>query len=158
MKSHTMEPEDTQLKEDIKTTIGYIKQHGVDFESKLLEDERFSFIKKDHPLHEYYVKLLNEATTTDSSEDDAGKRERDIARPQDFLFSRYDTGISRRDMELIKLTARYYAKDESILERLVSKNSKARLDFINSSHPLHKTFTDFVAQYKRCLLYTSRCV
>lgn len=151
-----MEPEDTQLKEDIKTTIGYIKQHGVDFESKLLEDERFSFIKKDHPLHEYYTKLLNEAMTTDSSEDNAGKRERDIARPQDFLFSQYDTGISRRDMELIKLTARYYARDESILEHITSKDSKARLNFIDSSHPLHKTFIDFVAQYKRIDSFTGQ--
>ncbi|KAJ4136691.1 SF3a splicing factor complex subunit [Fusarium falciforme] len=64
-----MEPEDTQLKEDIKTTVNYIKQHGVEFENKLLEDERFSFIKKDDPLHEDYTKLMNEPTVTVSGED-----------------------------------------------------------------------------------------
>ncbi|AJR73269.1 Prp21p [Saccharomyces cerevisiae YJM1400] len=144
-----MEPEDTQLKEDIKTTVNYIKQHGVEFENKLLEDERFSFIKKDDPLHEYYTKLMNEPTVTVSGEDNDRKSEREIARPPDFLFSQYDTGISRRDMEVIKLTARYYAKDKSIVEQMISKDGEARLNFMNSSHPLHKTFTDFVAQYKR---------
>ncbi|CAI4034236.1 hypothetical protein SMKI_10G0190 [Saccharomyces mikatae IFO 1815] len=144
-----MEPQDPQLKEDIRTTVSYIKQHGVDFENKLLEDEKFSFIKRDDPFHEYYVKILNEATTDISNKDDVGKKDREIVKPQDFLFSQYDTGISRKDMEIIKLTARYYAKGGNILEHIASKYGKDRLSFVNSSHPLHKTFADFVAQYKQ---------
>ncbi|EJS43196.1 prp21p [Saccharomyces arboricola H-6] len=143
-----MEPQDPQLKEDIETTVSYIKQHGISFESKLLEDERFSFIRKDDPLHEYYLKVLNEATTTAVDENDVGKREREIARPQEFLFSQYDTGISRKDMEIIKLTAQYCAQDERNLESIRSKHSESLLQFSDSSHPLYKIFTDFVAQYK----------
>ncbi|CAI4043445.1 hypothetical protein SKDZ_10G0170 [Saccharomyces kudriavzevii ZP591] len=144
-----MEPQDPQLKEDIKTTASYIKQHGTSFESKLLEDERFSFIREDDPLHEYYIKILSD--TTVGNEDDVGRREREIARPQDFLFSEYDSGISRRDIEIIKLTARYCAQDENNLERIASKHGEGTLQFINDSHPLHKTFTDFIAQYKRII-------
>ncbi|CAI4044253.1 hypothetical protein SUVZ_10G0120 [Saccharomyces uvarum] len=146
-----MEPQDPQIREDIRTTATYIKQHGVSFESKLLEDERFSFIKKDDPLHEYYIKVLNEAATNPGNEDDVGKREREVVKPQDFLFSQYDTRISRRDMEIIKLTARYCALDESNLERIASKHGEGSLQFVNGSHPLHSTFTDFVTQYKRII-------
>ncbi|KOG98425.1 Prp21p [Saccharomyces eubayanus] len=146
-----MEPQDPQIREDIKTTATYIKQHGASFESKLLEDERFSFIKKDDPLHEYYIKVLNEPATNSGNEEDIGRREHEIAKPQNFLFSQYDTGISRRDMEIIKLTARYCALDESNLGCIASKHGEGSLQFLNSSHPLHNTFTDFVTQYKRII-------
>lgn len=152
---------------DIKTTIdktvGYIVKNGPSFEKRLKENNKngkFDFLNEDNEYHTYYKQQLqqrmanNEESETKAMSGDEPVEQVDEPRPLHFLPKL--PLISSRDLEVIKLTALFVARNgDAYLAKLINHESQlgnaAQFEFTNSSHSLHGLFRQYVDQYRKIL-------
>lgn len=147
----------TEIKTTIEKTVAYVKKNGVTFEQKLLQndpDGKFSFLKSSDPYNSFYKALLDgEIVATGESNDGKNDEKKAIKEPSPLLFITDTPPLSTHDLDVIKLTAQYFAcnspKHTDALQRYMDKKGyRSQFAFLNRGHSLHTVYKSYCRQYR----------
>lgn len=140
---------DSHIKETIEKTAKFVKERGDNFEQQLLNEseKKFGFVLPEHPQHSYYKSLLS---------DEKAENYTPPSEPYKFQYSVYDVegAIPSLDLEIVKRVAQFFISckgdDEATkLEKIRSElNDEPKYQFLQTDHPLHPIFLQFVSQYE----------
>ncbi|ORX55056.1 hypothetical protein DM01DRAFT_1335352 [Hesseltinella vesiculosa] len=150
---------------------------GAQLENKIRENERhnplFSFLNPTDPFHAYYQYKLRQAkeaaengtpfSSTDASTPQAydappesSTPSQPIAPPEPpmFEFSTPMPAMSAKDLDIIKLTARFAARNgRQFISQLAQRESRNyQFDFLRPNHSLFPYFTELIKQYSKLLV------
>ena len=153
----------------IETTAAFVARNGDTFEQVVMAknpgSNKTAFIKPDDPYHPYYKWRLEEvkagrtdeaigrkATKTDVTFQ-GREAKKAPEKPEEFMFSARMPTINAQDLDIVKLTALYAAKNgrswvTSLSQREAGSPS---FDFLRSQHSLNMFFNYLVDQYKALL-------
>ncbi|KAL8710207.1 MAG: hypothetical protein Q9220_005138 [cf. Caloplaca sp. 1 TL-2023] len=148
----------------VEKTAGYVARNGAVFEDRIREKEKhnpkFSFLSLNDAYNPFYAWRLNEiregrgtavsagrvGETTDAPEPEKPKGP---AAPPDFHFSARMPNISAQDLDVVRLTALFVAKNgRSLMTTLSQKETRNyQFDFLRPQHSLYQFFSRLVDQY-----------
>lgn len=129
-------------------------------------DPKFCFLNPFDAYHKYYALRLQECRAgkassiaprlTGSTEKSTAKvtqQEPVKERPRDFKFSAQVPPISAQDLDILRLTAQFVAKNgRSFITTLSQRESRNyQFDFLRSNHSLYPYFNVLVQQYSQIL-------
>lgn len=153
---------------DIKTTIektaGFVVRNGTAFEERIRSKEssnpKFSFLLQSDPYYSFYQWRLSEIKEGRGTDVAAGRAgEQGAARepeqpkgppqPPDFEFSARMPTINAQDLDVVRLTALYTAKNgRSFMTTLHQREgNNFQFDFLRPQHSLYQYFSRLVDQY-----------
>ncbi|KAK5113184.1 hypothetical protein LTR85_011002 [Meristemomyces frigidus] len=154
------------VREVIEKTAGYVSRNGLPFEEKLRQNQgqtKLTFLNPDDAFYAYYQWRLteikagrgnaisagrqNEAETGVSGK---GREERKgPEKPEEFAFSARMPNISAADLEVVKLTALFVAKNGRSWMTALSQREAGnfQFDFLRPQHSLYQFFSRLVDQY-----------
>lgn len=148
----------------VEKTAGYVARNGPAFEDRIREKEKhnpkFSFLSaKDayFPFYAWRLEEVREGRGTAVSAGRAGEagpvqepeQPKDPAAPPDFHFSARMPNISAQDLDVVRLTALFVAKNgRSFMTTLSQKETRNyQFDFLRPQHSLYQFFSRLVDQY-----------
>lgn len=148
----------------VETTAGYVTRNGATFEDRIREKERmnpkFSFLSANDAYSPYYAWRLGEIRQGRGTAVSAGRvgeaqvsaepeKAKGPAPPPEFHFSARMPNISAQDLDVVKLTALFVAKNgRSFMTTLSQKQAgNYQFDFLRPQHSLHQYFSRLVDQY-----------
>jgi splicing factor 3A subunit 1 len=148
----------------VEKTAGYVARNGAVFEDRIREKEKtnakFSFLGQGDAYNAFYLWRLHEvregrgtAVSAGQVGDAAARKEpekpKGPAPPPDFHFSARMPNISAQDLEVVKLTALFAAKNgRSFITSLSQKEARNyQFDFLRPQHSLHAFFSRLIDQY-----------
>ena len=148
----------------VETTAGYVARNGTVFEDRIREKERvnpkFSFLSVNDAYSPYYAWRLSEIRQGRGTAVSAGRvgeaqvpaepeKPKGPAPPPEFRFSARMPNISAQDLDVVKLTALFVAKNgRSFMTTLSQKQAgNYQFDFLRPQHSLHQYFSRLVDQY-----------
>ncbi|KAH0371701.1 hypothetical protein KCU65_g1841, partial [Aureobasidium melanogenum] len=149
----------------LEKTAGYIVRNGPAFEARIRDsaegNPKLQFVLPENPYHTFYLWRLEEIKEGRGTDVAAG-REGDVAAPKkkqgpapppDFHFSARMPNISSVDLEVIKLTAMFVAKNgRSWMTTLSQREARnPQFDFLRPQHSFHQFFSRLVDQYTEIL-------
>uniref|UniRef100_A0A0R3RT98 Splicing factor 3A subunit 1 n=1 Tax=Elaeophora elaphi TaxID=1147741 RepID=A0A0R3RT98_9BILA len=161
---------------DIRTivdkTAAFVARNGIDFENKIREKEaanpRFSFLSATDPYNAYYqhkVIEFRDGKTTEPSVPrpqipeavkEHVKQAEFVPRnpPPPFEFDADPATINAFDLDLIKLTALFVARNgRQFLTSLMNRESRNyQFDFLKPQHSNFNYFTKLVEQYTKIIV------
>jgi splicing factor 3A subunit 1 len=147
-------------------TAGYVFRNGAAFEDRIreknLNNPKFSFLKEGDAYRAFYEWRIAENKQGRGTDIAAGREGQPAAAPQkpagppeppEFHFSARMPNISAQDLEIVRLTALYVAKNgRAFLTALSQKeNGNYQFDFLRPQHGLNQFFTRLVDQYTELL-------
>ena len=152
------------VREKIERVAVYVARNGKAFEdsvrSKNAGTNTTHFLEPDDEYNPYYQWRVTEckagrpldasASTTKTDVTFQGRESRAPKAPAELKFSARMPNISAQDLEIVKLTALYAAKNgRSWVTQLSQKEAgNFQFDFLRSQHSLHGYFSRLVDQYK----------
>ena len=161
------------IKAIIEKTSGYIVRSGRRFEERILQKEagnpKFSFLTPDDPFNKYYEWRIHEVSEGRGTDVAAGRQGESAAiavgqqqgrakkageeKPPDYHFSARMPNITAQDLDVIKLTALFAARNgKQWITQLSHRESNNRqFDFLRPQHSLNSFFTRLIEQYKELL-------
>lgn len=151
-------------------TAGYVARNGLPFEDRLRGDEKqaakMPWLFPEDPYHTYYKWRIDEIKAGRGTSVSAGRKEGEAAtgggagftgreerkgpeKPEEFAFSARMPNISAQDLEVVKLTALFVAKNgRSWMTSLSQKEAgNFQFDFLRPQHSLYQFFSRLVDQY-----------
>ena len=148
----------------VEKTAGYVARNGIVFEDRIREKEKhnpkFSFLSPNDAYSAFYAWRLDEVREGRGTAVSAGrvgeaavvpepKKPQGPAAPPDFYFSARMPNISAQDLEVVKLTALFVAKNgRSFMTTLSQKETRNyQFDFLRPQHSLYQFFSRLVDQY-----------
>ena len=148
----------------VEKTAGYVARNGAVFEERIKEKEKhnpkFSFLSINDAYNAFYAWRLLEVKEGRGTAISAGRvgealpavepeKPRGPAAPPDFHFSARMPNISAQDLEVVKLTALFVAKNgRSFMTTLSQKETRNyQFDFLRPQHSLYQFFSRLVDQY-----------
>ena len=148
----------------VEKTAGYVARNGSAFEDRIREKEKhnpkFSFLSaKDayFPFYAWRLEEVREGRGTAVSAGRAGEvapaqepeRPKGPAAPPEFHFSARMPNISAQDLDVVRLTALFVAKNgRSFMTTLSQKETRNyQFDFLRPQHSLYQFFSRLVDQY-----------
>lgn len=147
----------------VETTAGYVARNGAVFEERIREKERanpkFSFLTPKDAYYPFYVWRLQEVregrgtAVSAGRVGEAGKTETEKPKgptaPPEFHFSARMPNISSQDLDVVKLTALFVAKNGRAFMTSLSQKQAGnyQFDFLRPQHSLHQYFSRLVDQY-----------
>ncbi|KAK4697891.1 splicing factor 3A subunit 1, partial [Lecanoromycetidae sp. Uapishka_2] len=147
----------------VEKTAGYVARNGPAFEDRIREKERhnpkFSFLSANDAYHPFYVWRLEEVREGRGTAVSAGRvgeaplqepeKPKGPAAPPDFHFSARMPNISAQDLDVVRLTALFVAKNgRSFMTTLSQKETRNyQFDFLRPQHSLYQFFSRLVDQY-----------
>ncbi|KAI9780481.1 MAG: SF3a splicing factor complex subunit [Peltula sp. TS41687] len=160
----------------LEKTAGYVARNGAVFEDRIREKEKhnpkFSFLSPNDAYSGFYAWRLKEiregrgtsiaagrpgeavaaATTTTTTEPEKPKGP---AEPPEFHFSARMPNISAQDLDVVRLTALFVAKNGRPFMTTLSQRETRnfQFDFLRPNHSLYQFFTRLVDQYTELLRY-----
>jgi splicing factor 3A subunit 1 len=149
----------------LEKTAGYIVRNGPAFEARIRDsaenNPKLQFVLPDNPYHPFYLWRLEEIKDGRGTDIAAG-REGDLAAPKkkqgpapppEFTFSARMPNISSVDLEVIKLTAMFVAKNgRSWMTTLSQREARnPQFDFLRPQHSFYQFFSRLVDQYTEIL-------
>ncbi|KAF2467242.1 uncharacterized protein BDR25DRAFT_305670 [Lindgomyces ingoldianus] len=151
-----------QVRDDISRTADFIHRRGEGTEHHLRERsghmQKFSFLNKDDAYYAYFAWYLNElnqgrgATGTDGTgaQQAQDNKPKGPPEPPKFRFSARMPNISAKDLEILKVTAAYTARNgENWLKELRGREgANFQFDFLRPNHSFFQFFRSLVDQYK----------
>ncbi|KAG4301457.1 hypothetical protein PCANB_002218 [Pneumocystis canis] len=159
------------IREIVEKTANYVSRNGIVFEEKIREKEKnntkFCFLNPADPYYKYYEFRLEEhkkgkfisLTTKDQqkTEQNASKQLQNKAallEPPKFYFSASLPAISAADLDILKLTAQFVARNGREFQTTLSQRESRnfQFDFLRPNHSLFQYFTKLVKQYTRILI------
>ncbi|KAF2275061.1 uncharacterized protein EI97DRAFT_434625 [Westerdykella ornata] len=148
------------VREKIAKTADFIFRKGPAMEQTLRDrsghTSTFSYLNQSDPYYAYfawYLQQLREGKAQEGGRAALGTRKKEAAGPPEppkFRFSARMPNISAKDLEVLKLTALYTAKNgENWLKELRNKESgNFQFDFLRPTHSFFQFFRAIVDQYK----------
>lgn len=149
-----------EIRKIVDKTADFVARNGIGFEERIREKEmmnpKFFFLNPNDPYHDYYQQMIttsktNVANPTETSTAGNQAEVKKISGPPkppafDFLFE--TPSISRWDLDMIKLTAQFVAKNTKILPALAQREQRNyQFEFLKPTHSLHRLFKKLVEQY-----------
>lgn len=148
----------------VEKTAGYVARNGVVFEERIREKEKhnpkFSFLSKQDAYSAFYLWRLEEVRAGRGTAVSAGRTGEAAAAPEpekpagpaappDFHFSARMPNISAQDLDVVRLTALFVAKNgRSFMTTLSQKETRNyQFDFLRPQHSLYQFFSRLVDQY-----------
>ncbi|KAL8968817.1 MAG: hypothetical protein Q9183_002292 [Haloplaca sp. 2 TL-2023] len=152
------------IKAIVEKTAGYVARNGAVFEDRIREKEKhnpkFSFLSANDAYHPFYDWRLNEVREGRGTAVSAGRvgeataapepeKPKGPAAPPDFHFSARMPNISAQDLDVVRLTALFVAKNgRSFMTTLSQKETRNfQFDFLRPQHSLYQFFSRLVDQY-----------
>ncbi|RKF62163.1 Pre-mRNA-splicing factor sap114 [Erysiphe neolycopersici] len=159
-------PKEIKGRSILEKTAGYVSRNGLLFEDRIREKEKhnpkFSFLSPNDAYNAYYLWRLNEIKEGRGTAVAAG-RANEIAQvvekpkgppePPEFHFSARMPNISAQDLEVVKLTALFVAKNGRQFMTTLSQRETGnyQFDFLRPNHTLHNFFQRLIDQYSTLL-------
>ncbi|CAM0135608.1 SF3a splicing factor complex subunit [Umbelopsis sp. WA50703] len=147
----------------VDKTADFVARKGQILEERIRENERhnprFSFLNQKDPYHAYYqlrITQTKEGKTTkvaakpqEKSEEIQEPTQQAPKEPPKFEFSSDMPAMSAQDLEIIKHTAQFVARNGSrFMSQLAQRESRNyQFDFLRPSHSMFNYFTSLVTQY-----------
>jgi splicing factor 3A subunit 1 len=157
----------TEARKVIEKTAGYVARNGIQFEEQLREktagNNKMSFILPDDAYFAYYRWRMGEIKAGRGNAISAG-REGEVSfqgreerkgpePPEEFMFSARVPNISAQDLDVVKLTALFVAKNGRGWMTQLSQREAGnfQFDFLRPQHTLYQFFSRLVDQYQDLL-------
>uniref|UniRef100_A0A915IFD6 Splicing factor 3A subunit 1 n=1 Tax=Romanomermis culicivorax TaxID=13658 RepID=A0A915IFD6_ROMCU len=164
-----------EIRNIVDKTASFTARNGPEFEARIRQHEannpRFNFLTPTDPYHAYYlhkVKEFAEGKIVETAPQkpvgpilpqkvqDAIKAAEFVPKevPAEFEFSADPATINAFDLDLIKLTAVFVARNgRQFLSQLMSRESRNyQFDFLKPQHSNFGYFTKLVEQYTKILI------
>ncbi|KAH8648387.1 Pre-mRNA splicing factor PRP21 like protein-domain-containing protein [Xylariales sp. PMI_506] len=151
----------------LEKTAGFVARNGIVFEDRIREKEKsnpkFSFLHDADPYNPYYLWRLSEIKEGRGTAIAAGRagevaapvEEKPVGPPEppSFEFSARMPNISAQDLEVVKLTALFVAKNGRQFMTALSQRETGnyQFDFLRPNHSLHNFFQHLIDQYSLLL-------
>ncbi|KAI4868088.1 Pre-mRNA splicing factor PRP21 like protein-domain-containing protein [Hypoxylon rubiginosum] len=151
----------------LEKTAGFVARNGLAFEDRIREKEKhnpkFSFLSNADPYNPFYLWRLGEIKEGRGTAVAAGRAGEAAAvveekpagppKPPDFQFSARMPNISAQDLEVVKLTALFVAKNGRQFMTALSQREAGnyQFDFLRPNHSLHNFFQHLIDQYSMLL-------
>jgi splicing factor 3A subunit 1 len=151
----------------VEKTAGYVARNGPVFEDRIRQKElnnpKFSFLGAQDPYNSFYVWRLSEVREGRGTAVSAGRVGEEPAKepekpkgpepPPDFHFSARMPNISAQDLEVVKLTALFVAKNGRSFATALSQreSNNSQFDFLRPQHSLYQFFSRLIDQYTALL-------
>ncbi|KAI1771672.1 Pre-mRNA splicing factor PRP21 like protein-domain-containing protein [Hypoxylon cercidicola] len=151
----------------LEKTAGFVARNGLAFEDRIREKEKhnpkFSFLSNADPYNPFYLWRLGEIREGRGTAVAAGRAGEAAAvveekpagppKPPDFQFSARMPNISAQDLEVVKLTALFVAKNGRQFMTALSQREAGnyQFDFLRPNHSLHNFFQHLIDQYSMLL-------
>lgn len=148
----------------VEKTAGYVARNGPVFEERIREKEKhnpkFSFLSANDAYSDFYAWRLNEVKEGRGTTISAGRagdavlsfeppHSQEPSQPPDFRFSPRMPNINAQDLDVIKLTALFVARNgRAFMTTLSQKESRNyQFDFLRPQHSLYQFFSRLIDQY-----------
>lgn len=154
-------------REILEKTAGYVARNGATFTERLKENPKLTFIHPDDPYHAYYQWRLAEIRAGRGNAVSAGREgegqtgvsskgreeRKGPEKPEEFRFSARMPNISAQDLEIVRLTALFVAKNGRGWMTQLSQREAGnyQFDFLRPQHSLYQFFSRLVDQYTELL-------
>ncbi|KAI9833311.1 MAG: hypothetical protein M1819_003706 [Sarea resinae] len=151
----------------VEKTAGYVARNGPVFEDRIREKERhnpkFSFLSANDAYSPYYDWRLSEVREGRGTAISAGRageaapaepeKPKGPPEPSPFHFSARMPNINAQDLDVVKLTALFVAKNgRSFMTTLSQRETRNfQFDFLRPQHSLYQFFSRLVDQYTELL-------
>ncbi|GAB1734116.1 hypothetical protein NU195Hw_g9309t1 [Hortaea werneckii] len=171
-------PEGTVLpprgqREIIEKTAGYVARNGGPFEERLRSAQgqgKLAFLNKEDAYRPYYEWRLAEIKAGRGNQISAGRQgeaggdtgvsskgreeRKGPEKPEEFMFSARMPNISAQDLEIVRLTALFVAKNGRSWMTALSQREAGnfQFDFLRPQHSLYQFFSRLVDQYTELLM------
>jgi splicing factor 3A subunit 1 len=156
----------------VEKTAGYVARNGAAFEDRIREKEKhnpkFSFLSSNDAYYPFYAWRLEEIRAGRGTAVSAGRAGETVplqeaekpkgpAAPPEFHFSARMPNISAQDLDVVRLTALFVAKNgRSFMTTLSQKETRNyQFDFLRPQHSLYQFFSRLVDQYTLLLRSSS---
>lgn len=153
------------LRSSLEKVAVYVARNGHTFEQRILDQSggqsKFQFLIPDNPYNPYYlwrVSECKEGRTIDTSANQNGaahgsKKKAGPEAPPEFHFSARMPNMSAVDLETVKLTALFVAKNGRPWMTALSQKeiSNPNFAFLRPQHSWHSFFMRIVDQYTELL-------
>lgn len=171
------------IREIVAKTAGYVQRNGEAFiervRAKESQNSKFSFLFADNVYYPYFKWYLAEGWQNDrpSEQQDGSQKDKESLQTGGGLattstpnsttttttklhFSQTVPPVSPQDLEIIKLTALYAARNgksfvDSLALAVGEPEYRTQFAFLAGSHSLHGLYTGYVDQYRRTMSPTS---
>ncbi|TEA19886.1 Sorting nexin-3 [Colletotrichum sidae] len=156
-----------EIRNVLEKTAGYVARNGLVFEDRIRDKERsnpkFSFLNATDAYHAYYQWRLDEVKAGRGTAIAAGRANDAAApaeqkpkgppKPPDFQFSARMPRINQKDLEFIRLTALFVAKNgRQFMTQLAQREAgNPQFQFLIPNHTFHNFFQHQVDQYTTLL-------
>lgn len=148
----------------VEKTAGYVARNGIVFEERIREKEKhnpkFSFLSSNDAYSAFYAWRLDEVREGRGTAVSAGRvgeaaiipepnKPQGPAAPPEFHFSARMPNINAQDLDVVRLTALFVAKNgRSFMTTLSQKEARNyQFDFLRPQHSLYQFFSRLVDQY-----------
>ncbi|KAG9290545.1 hypothetical protein G9A89_020915 [Geosiphon pyriformis] len=154
----------------VDRTAVFVARNGIQFEERIRENEKhnakFSFLNPNDPYHAYYQykitetkegKVPKKAETKDVKPEKRNEGPLIKAPPKEpppFEFMTDMPAISAQDLDILKLTAQFVARNGRQFMTALSQREQRnyQFDFLRPNHSLFNYFTKLVEQYTKVLI------
>jgi len=162
-----------EIRNIIDKTASFVARNTVQFENLIKEKEKFnpkfSFLNPSDPYFSYYqfkIKESKEGKSSDDSKkpDEAENKEKEKKEkipekpipkePPAFEFMAELPAISAQDLDILKLTAQFVARNgRQFMTGLAQREQRNyQFEFLRPNHSLFNYFTKLVEQYTKVLI------
>lgn len=148
----------------VETTAGFVARNGIVFEDRIREKEKtnpkFCFLSLNDAYAPFYAWRLQEIKDGRGTAVSAGRageaapvqepeKPKGPPAPAEFHFSARMPNISAQDLDVVKLTALFVAKNgRSFMTTLSQRETRNyQFDFLRPQHSLYQFFSRLVDQY-----------
>ncbi|VEL10655.1 unnamed protein product [Protopolystoma xenopodis] len=165
-----------EVRNIVDKTASFVARNGPDFESRIRQNEinnpKFNFLNPVDPYHSYYQHKVRDFTEGRGQEPQVSKGQPNAARlvqeptklmpepfvpknpPLEFEFVFDPPSINALDIDIIKLTAQFVARNgRQFLSQLMNREQRNyQFDFLRAQHSMFSYFTKLVEQYTKILI------
>ncbi|KAK0655195.1 Pre-mRNA splicing factor PRP21 like protein-domain-containing protein [Cercophora newfieldiana] len=158
-------PPPGEIREAIEKTAGYVMRGGLGLEQRIRDNHgknpKFSFLMTESdPYNAYYEWRKEEikagrgtavaaGRVGDAATAAAKEKPKGPAKPPDFQFSARMPRMSQKDLEIVRLTALFVAKNgRPFMTQLAQREaSNPQFQFLIPNHTFHNFFQSMIDQY-----------
>ncbi|XP_015120125.1 splicing factor 3A subunit 1 [Diachasma alloeum] len=171
-----------EVRNIVDKTASFVARNGPEFESRIRQNEtgnaKFNFLNFGDPYHAYYQHKVKEFTEGRGQEPSVGtvgtvrgvtlsahQKQQEILKqveqpfvpkdpPAEFEFIADPPSISALDLDIVKLTAQFVARNgRQFLTNLMNREQRNfQFDFLRPQHSLFQYFTKLLEQYTKVLI------
>ncbi|OAA35798.1 Surp module family protein [Metarhizium rileyi] len=151
-----------EIRNILEKTAGYVARNGAIFEDRIRDKEsanpKFSFLNPADAYNAFYLWRLDEVKSGRGTDVAAGRigeaapepeKPRGPPKPTDFEFSARMPRINQKDLEVIRLTALFVAKNgRQFMTQLAQRETgNPQFQFLIPNHTFHNFFQHTIDQY-----------